>query len=56
MRAKRTHCFSETTIAAVRRELRKGRQQRQVAREFGMSDTYVYQLKHYQRRINMQGN
>lgn len=50
---KRTHCFSDSTIAAVRRALRTARTQREVARAFGMSDAYVSQIKRYRRRINM---
>lgn len=50
---KRTHFLSDQEIVLIRRECRT-RTLTEVARAHGLSVAYVYQLKNYHRRINMQ--
>jgi hypothetical protein len=51
-RVKKTHFLTDAEIIAIRQELRRAKTQREVARRWRLSDWYISQLKHYQRRAN----
>jgi hypothetical protein len=49
MRTKRTHFLADDDIHAIRQDLREATN-RAVARKWGISESYVSQLKNYHRR------